>query len=194
MVGGPPQMDLYDYKPAMAEWFDKDLPDSVRMGQRLTTMTSGQKRFPIAPSKYKFARHGQCGMWVCELLPYTAKMVDDMCFIRSMHTEAINHEPAITYMQTGNQVTGRPCLGAWVSYGLGSLNDNLPTFVVLVARPTNTEQLQAISARLWSSGYLSGEHAGVSFRSGGDPILFINNPAGVSPEVRRDTLDGLQGA
>ena len=194
MVGGPPQMDLYDYKPTMDEWFDKDLPDSMRMGQRLTTMTSGQKRFPIAPSKYKFAQHGQCGMWVCELLPYTAKMVDDMCFIRSMHTEAINHEPAITYMQTGNQITGRPCLGAWVSYGLGSLNDNLPTFVVLVAKPTNTEQLQAISARLWSSGYLPGEHAGVSFRSGGDPILFINNPPGVSAEVRRDTLDGLQGA
>ena len=192
MVGGPPQMDMYDYKPAMDKWFDKDLPDSVRMGQRLTTMTSGQKRFPIAPSKYKFAQHGQCGMWVCELLPYTSTMVDDMCFIRSMHTEAINHEPAITYMQTGNQITGRPCLGAWVSYGLGSLNDNLPTFVVLVAKPTNTEQLQAISARLWSSGYLSGEHAGVSFRSGGDPILFINNPAGVSPEVRRDTLDGLK--
>ena len=162
------------------------------MGQRLTTMTSGQKRFPIAPSKYKFARHGKCGMWVCELLPYTARMVDDMCFIRSMHTEAINHEPAITYMQTGNQVTGRPCLGAWTSYGLGSLNDNLPTFVVLVAKPTNTEQLQAISARLWSSGYLSGEHAGVSFRSGGDPILFINNPPGVPPQVRRDTLDGLK--
>ena len=156
MVGGPPQMDLYDYKPEMDEWYDKDLPDSVRMGQRLTTMTSGQKRFPIAPSKYKFAQHGQSGMWVCELLPYTAKMVDDMCFIRSMHTEAINHEPAITYMQTGNQITGRPCLGSWVSYGLGSLNDNLPTFVVLVAKPTNTEQVQAISARLWSSGYLSG--------------------------------------
>ena len=192
MVGGPPQMDMYDYKPAMGQWFDKDLPDSIRMGQRLTTMTSGQKRFPIAPSKYKFAQHGQCGMWACELLPYTSTMVDEMCFIRSMHTEAINHEPAITYMQTGNQITGRPCLGAWASYGLGSLNDNLPTFVVLVAKPTNTEQLQAISARLWSSGYLSGEHAGVSFRSGGDPILYIQNPAGVSAEVRRDTLDGLK--
>ncbi len=192
MVGGPPQMDMYDYKPQMNEFYDKDLPDSIRMGQRLTTMTSGQKRFPIAPSKYKFARHGKCGMWVCELLPHTARMVDDMCFIRSMHTEAINHEPAITYMQTGNQVTGRPCLGAWASYGLGSLNDNLPTFVVLVAKPTNTEQLQAISARLWSSGYLSGEHAGVSFRSGGDPILYINNPPGVPPQVRRDTLDGLK--
>jgi hypothetical protein len=131
-------------------------------------------------------------MDVGELLPHTAKMVDDMCFIRSMHTEAINHEPAITYMQTGNQVTGRPCLGAWASYGLGSLNQNLPTFVVLVAKPTNTEQVQAISARLWSSGYLSGEHAGVSFRTSGDPILYINNPPGVPPEVRRKTLDGLR--
>src|SRR4051812_27321152 len=192
MVGGPPQMDLYDYKPKMAEWYDKDLPDSVRKGQRLTTMTSGQARFPIAPSKFKFARHGKSGMWVSELLPWTAKMVDDMCFIRSMHTEAINHEPAISLMQTGNQVTGRPCLGAWASYGLGSLNKNLPTFVVLVARPSNTEQLQAISARLWSSGFLSGEHAGVSFRTAGDPILYLNNPPGVSPEVRRRTLDGLR--
>jgi hypothetical protein len=191
MVGGPSQMDLYDYKPQMQKWFDKDLPDSVRMGQRLTTMTSGQARFPIAPSKYKFAQHGKSGMWVSELLPWTAKMVDDMCFVRSMHTEAINHEPAITYIQTGNQVTGRPCLGAWVSYGLGSLNQNLPTFVVLVAQPTNTEQVQAISARLWSSGYLSGDHAGVSFRSKGDPILYINNPPGVSSDVRRKTLDGL---
>lgn len=191
MVGGPPQMDMYDYKPVMQEYYDKDLPDSIRMGQRLTTMTSGQKRFPIAPSKYQFAQHGQSGMWVSELLPWTAKMVDDMCFVRSMHTEAINHEPAITYIQTGNMNTGRPCLGSWMSYGLGSLNENLPTFVVLVAKPTNTEQVQAISARLWSSGYLSGEHAGVSFRSSGDPILYISNPPGVPPEIRRRTLDGL---
>src|SRR5205807_3637187 len=192
MVGGPPQMDLYDYKPVMGDWFDKDLPDSIRMGQRLTTMTSGQKRFPIAPSKYKFAQHGKSGMWVTELLPWTAKMVDRMAFIRSMHTEAINHEPAITCLQTGNQVTGRPCLGSWASYGLGSLNDNLPTFVVLVAKPTNTEQVQAISARLWSAGHLPGEHAGVSFRAAGDPILYINNPPGVPSEVRRKTLDGLK--
>jgi hypothetical protein len=192
MVGGPPQMDLYDYKPVMEKWYDKDLPDTIRMGQRLTTMTSGQARFPIAPSKFKFAQHGQCGMWVTELLPWTSKMVDQMAFIRSMNTEAINHEPAITYIQTGNQITGRPCLGAWTSYGLGSANENLPTFVVLVARPTNTEQVQAISARLWSSGYLSGEHAGVAFRSAGDPILYINNPPGVTSEVRRKTLDGLQ--
>ena len=192
MVGGPAQMDLFDYKPKMAEYFDKDLPDSVRMGQRLTTMTSGQARFPIAPSKFKFAQHGQCGMWFSELLPWKAKMADDLCFIRSMHTEAINHEPAITFIQTGNQVTGRPCLGAWTSYGLGSLNQNLPTFVVLVAQPSNTEQVQAISARLWQAGYLPGEHAGVSFRTSGDPILYINNPPGVSTEVRRKTLDGLK--
>ncbi len=192
MVGGPSQMDLFDYKPQMQEWYDKDLPESVRNGQRLTTMTSGQARFPIAPSKYKFTQHGKCGMWLSELLPWTSKVVDEMCFVRSMHTEAINHEPAITYMQTGNMVTGRPCLGAWVSYGLGSLNDNLPTFVVLVAQPSNTEQIQAISARLWSSGYLPGVHAGVTFRSTGDPILYINNPPGVSSDVRRKTLDGLK--
>ncbi|HEX7860553.1 MAG TPA: DUF1501 domain-containing protein [Verrucomicrobiae bacterium] len=192
MVGGPAQMDLYDYKPVMGEWYDKDLPESVRMGQRLTTMTSGQARFPIAPSKYKFAKHGNSGMWVSELLPWTSKMVDEMCFIRSMHTEAINHEPAICYMQTGNQITGKPCLGSWVSYGLGSMNENLPTFVVLVAKPSNTEQLQAISSRLWSAGYLPGVHSGVSFRSSGDPILFINNPPGVDAKVRRATLDGLR--
>jgi hypothetical protein len=191
MVGGPSQMDLYDYKPGMGEFYDKDLPDSVRMGQRLTTMTSGQARFPIAPSKYKFKQHGECGMWISEMLPHTARMADDMVFIRSMHTEAINHEPAITYIQTGNQVTGRPCLGAWASYGLGSLNQNLPTFVVMVAKPTNQEQVQAISARLWQSGYLPGEHAAVSFRAAGDPILYVNNPPGVTPDVRRTTLDGL---
>src|SRR5882762_4415150 len=192
MNEGPSQMDLFDYKPKMAELFDKDLPETIRNGQRLTTMTSGQARFPIAPSVYKFAQHGKSRMWVSELLPWTAKMVDEMCFIRSMHTEAINHEPAICFMQTGNQVTGRPCIGSWVSYGLGSLNQDLPTFVVLVAKPSNTEQVQAISGRLWSSGCLPGEHAGVSFRSAGDPILFINNPSGVSAAVRRKTLDGLK--
>ncbi|MEK0427367.1 MAG: hypothetical protein RLZZ396_2365 [Planctomycetota bacterium] len=192
MVGGPSQMDIYDYKPQMNEWYDKDLPETVRNGQRLTTMTSGQARFPIAPSMYKFAQHGKSGMWVTELLPETAKIVDDLCFVRSMHTEAINHEPAITYMQTGNMVTGRPCIGAWLSYGLGSMNSNLPTFVVLVANPTNTEQIQAISARLWSSGCLPGEHGGCCFRSVGDPILYINNPSGVPTDIRRKTLDGLK--
>ena len=177
MVGGPPQMDMYDYKPKMQEFYDKDLPESIRNGQRLTTMTSGQSRFPVAPSKYNFKQYGKSGMWVSELLPHTASMVDDMCFIRSMHTEAINHEPAITYMQTGNQVTGRPCIGSWVSYGLGSLNQNLPTFVVLVAQPSNTEQVQAISARLWSSGYLPGEHAGVFLPGGGRPDSVHQQPS-----------------
>lgn len=192
MVGGPPQMDLFDYKPVMNDWYDKDLPESVRNGQRLTTMTSGQARFPIAPSMFKFQQHGECGMWLSELLPWKAKMVDDMVFIRSMNTEAINHEPAISFIQTGNQVTGRPCLGAWASYGLGSLNEDLPAFVVMVAKPTNTEQVQAISARLWQAGYLPGEHAATSFRSAGDPILYINNPPGVPTEIRRKTLDGLK--
>ncbi len=193
MVGGPSQMDLWDYKPGMGEWYDKDLPESVRNGQRLTTMTSGQSRFPIAPSKYKFSQAGKSGVWMnTELMPWQSKVVDDLCLIRSLHTEAINHEPAISYMQTGNMNSGRPCLGSWLSYGLGSMNENLPSFVVLVAEPTNKEQIQAISARLWSSGYLPGEHAGVSFRSGADPILFVNNPPGVSGELRRKQLDGLR--
>ncbi|RPF84719.1 MAG: DUF1501 domain-containing protein [Roseibacillus sp. TMED18] len=192
MVGGPAQMDLFDYKPALGKWYDKDLPDSVRMGQRLTTMTSGQKRFPIAPSKYQFAQKGQCGMWMNdELLPNLHQCADDICWMRSLHTEAINHEPAIAAMQTGNQITGRPCLGAWASYGLGSTNENLPAFVVMVATPSNREQEQAISSRLWSSGYLSGEHAGVSFRSKGDPILYINNPAGVPDAIRQRTIKGI---
>ncbi len=193
MVGGPSQMDLFDYKPEMEKMYDKDLPDSIRKGQRLTTMTSKQARFPIAPSKYKFAQYGQNGMWMnAELLPWFSKCVDDVAFIRSMHTEAINHEPAITMMQSGNQLAGRPCLGSWASYGLGSANQDLPTFVVLVAEPSNREQLQAISGRLWSSGFLPGQHAGVAFRSKGDPILFINNPPGVTTAVRRNTLDGIR--
>jgi len=192
MVGGPSQIDLFDYKPEMQKWYDKDLPDSVRQGQRLTTMTSGQARFPIAPSKYDFSAAGQCGMMMnTELLPNLAKKADEICWMRSLHTEAINHEPAITAMQTGNQITGRPCLGSWASYGLGSTNENLPTFVVLVATPTNREQEQAISSRLWSSGYLPGQHAGVSFRSKGDPILYINNPPGVPDSVRKRTIEGL---
>jgi hypothetical protein len=192
MVGGPSQMDLFDHKPMMNDWYDKELPESIRKGQRLTTMTSGQARFPIAPSKYKFAAAGECGMMMnTELLPNLAKKADEICWMRTLHTEAINHEPAITAMQTGNQVTGRPCLGSWASYGLGTMNENLPTFVVLVAVPSNREQEQAISSRLWSAGYLSGEHAGVSFRSKGDPILYINNPPGVPDAIRRRTIDGL---
>ncbi len=192
MVGGPSQMDLFDYKPVMKDWYDKDLPEGIRKGQRLTTMTSGQARFPIAPSKFNFAQYGKCGMWMnSDLLPNLSKNADDICWMRSLHTEAINHEPAICAMQTGNQITGRPCLGSWASYGLGSVNSNLPNFVVLIATPTNREQEQAISSRLWSSGYLPGEHAGVSFRSKGDPILFINNPPGVPNQVRKRTIEGL---
>lgn len=191
MVGGPPQMDIFDYKPKMQDWYDKDLPDSIRKGQRLTTMTSGQARFPIAPSKYKFSQHGPSGMWFTELFPFKAKMAGDLCFMRSMNTEAINHEPAITFMQTGNQQTGKPCLGAWASYGLGSMNQNLPAFVVMVAKPSNTEQVQAISARLWQAGYLPGQYAAVPFRASGDPILYLNNPPGVSTQIRRRTLDGI---
>lgn len=192
MVGGPSQMDLFDYKPVMNDWFDKELPDSIRRGQRLTTMTSGQARFPIAPSKFQFTQPGENGLWMnTQLLPNLARKVDEICWMRSMHTEAINHEPAIAALQTGNQVTGRPCLGSWASYGLGSENENLPAFVVLVAIPSNREQEQAISGRLWSSGYLPGEHAGVSFRSQGDPILYINNPPGVPDAIRRQSIEGI---
>ena len=192
MVGGPSQMDLFDPKPGMDQWYDKDLPDSIRQGQRLTTMTVNQTRFPIAPSKYRFKENGQCGMSMnAELLPNLSQCADDLCLIRSMHTESINHEPAITFMQTGDLLTGRPCLGAWASYGLGSLNQNLPTFVVLVAEPTIREQFQPISAKLWSAGYLPGKHSGVAFRSKGDPILYIQNPPGVPAAVRRQMIDGI---
>jgi hypothetical protein len=192
MVGAPPQMDLFDYKPQMSTWFDKDLPDSVRMGQRLTTMTSGQTRFPIAPSVFKFKQYGQNGAWVSELLPYTASMVDDIAILRSLHTEAINHEPAITFLQTGFMIAGKPCIGAWMAYGLGSMNQDLPTFVVLNASHSHPKaNVQAISARLWSAGFLSAQYAGVALRSSGDPVLYINNPNGVPPVMRRRMLDAL---
>jgi Protein of unknown function (DUF1501) len=192
MVGAPPQMETFDYKPAMNDWFNKDLPDSIRQGQRLTTMTSGQTRFPVAPSAFKFAQYGQNGAWVSELLPYTAKMVDDLTIVRSMHTEAINHEPAITFIQTGRQIAGRPCIGSWIAYGLGSMNRDLPTFVVLNASHSNPKaNVQAISAKFWSSGFLSAKYAGVALRSGADPVLYISNPDGVPSEVRRRMLDAL---
>ncbi|MFN3324189.1 MAG: DUF1501 domain-containing protein [Bryobacteraceae bacterium] len=192
MVGAPPQIDLFDYKPGMKQWYDKDLPDSIRQGQRLTTMTSGQARFPIAPSVFEFKQHGQSGAWISELLPYTARMADDICIIRTMHTEAINHEPAITFIQTGNMLAGRPCIGSWIAYGLGSMNRDLPTFVVLNANHTHPKaNVQAISARLWSAGFLSAEYAGVALRSGVDPVLYINDPEGVPSQVRRRMLDAL---
>ncbi len=192
LVGAPPQIETYDYKPKMQDMFDKDLPDSVRKGQRLTTMTSNQSRFPIMPSAFKFAQHGKSGAWVSELLPYTARMVDDIAIIRSMNTDAINHEPAITFFQTGFMIAGRPCIGAWLSYGLGSMNQNLPAFVVLQAKHYHPKaNVQAISARMWSSGFLSGRYSGVGLRSSGDPVLFISNPDGVDASVRRGMLDGL---
>jgi uncharacterized protein (DUF1501 family) len=191
MNGGPSQMDMFDYKPAMNDMFDQDLPPSIINGQRLTTMTSGQARFPIAPSKFRFAQHGESGAWVSELLPFTSAVVDEMCIIKSMWTEAINHDPAITYIQTGAQRPGRPSLGAWLSYGLGSMNADLPTYVVLHSSWTGRKSAQAIYERLWGSGFLPSEHAGVALRSQGDPVLFLSNPPGVSGDTRRDMLDAL---
>ncbi|HEV3122769.1 MAG TPA: DUF1501 domain-containing protein [Isosphaeraceae bacterium] len=191
MNGGPSQMDLWDYKPEMAAQFDKDLPDSIRRGQRITTMTSGQSRFPVAPSKFKFAQHGNAGTWVSELLPWTSKIVDDLALIRTVHTEAINHDPAVTYICTGHQLPGRASLGAWLSYGLGTENQNLPAFVVMTASWTGRKEDQAIYNRLWGSGFLPSKHQGVALRSVGDPVLFLNNPAGVDAATRRRMLDAL---
>ncbi|OUT60225.1 MAG: sulfatase [Rhodopirellula sp. TMED11] len=191
MSGAPSQIDMWDHKPKMSEWFDKDLPDTIRMGQRLTTMTSGQARFPVAPSRYKFAPHGQSGTMVSELLPHTAKHVDDLALIRSMHTEAINHDPAITYICTGDQLPGKASLGSWLSYGLGSENENLPAFLVMTASWTGRKEAQALYNRLWGSGFLPTKYQGVSLRSSGDPVLYLSNPKGVSREVRRQMLDAL---
>jgi uncharacterized protein (DUF1501 family) len=185
-------METFDYKPGMQTWFDKDLPESIRSGQRLTTMTASQTRFPIAPSVFKFEQYGKSGAWVSDLLPHTAKMVDDIAIIRSMHTDAINHEPAITFLQTGFMIAGKPCIGSWLAYGLGSMNQSLPTFVVLNATHSNPKaNVQAISARLWSAGFLSGQYSGVALRAGGDPVLYINNPDGVPVKIRRRLLDAL---
>lgn len=191
MNGGPSQMDLFDYKPKMDKLFDKDLPESIRMGQRLTTMTSGQSRFPIAPSKYEFQQHGQSGAWVSELLPYTAKMVDDIALVKTVWTEAINHDPAVTYICTGNQIPGHPSIGSWLSYGLGTMNKDLPDFVVMTASWSGRRDAQAIYNRLWGSGYLPSKHQGVRLRTDGDPVLFLSNPPGVDPSTRRRMLDAL---
>ncbi|RME23757.1 MAG: DUF1501 domain-containing protein, partial [Candidatus Zixiibacteriota bacterium] len=191
MAGAPSQIDLLDYKPRLPALFDTDLPDSVRMGQRLTTMTSGQKRFPIAPSMFKFRQYGKSGAWVSELLPHTASVVDELAIIRSVHTEAINHDPAITYIQTGSQVPGRPSLGAWLSYGLGSMNENLPAFIVFTSTWTGRKSAQALYERLWGTGFLPSRYAGVRLRSKGDPVLYLSDPAGVRRKVRREMLDAL---
>jgi hypothetical protein len=191
MNGGPPQMDLWDYKPKLGEWFDKDIPPSVVGKQRLTTMTSGQPRFPVAPSKFKFTRAGKCGTWITELLPHTAKIVDKLCVIRSVHTEAINHDPAVTYICTGNQIPGRPSLGAWLSYGLGCATQDLPAFVVMTPSWSAKNDPQALYNRLWGAGFLPSRHQGVALRAQGDPVLFLSNPTGVSSAVRRRMLDAL---
>ncbi len=191
MSGAPSQLDMWDYKPKMNDWYDKDLPDSIRNGQRITTMTSGQKRFPIAPSIFKFNQHGKHGAWVSEALPHTASVIDDLAVIRTVNTEAINHDPAITYIQTGSQLPGRPSTGAWLSYGLGSMNQNLPAFVVLHSTVNGGFGGQALYSRLWGSGFLSTRHQGVSMRSTGDPVLYLSNPAGISPKMRRRMLDNL---
>ena len=189
MEGAPSQLDLWDHKPGLRSHFDLDLPDSIRNGQRLTGMTSGQSRFPVAPSIFKFSRYAnaQDGVWISELMPHTAALANELCFVHSMHTEAINHEPAITFFQTGNQQPGRPSFGAWTSYGLGSANANLPTFVVLITQGFGN--MQALSARFWGSGFLPSEHQGCKLRSAGDPVLYLKDPAGVSRDDRRRMLD-----
>ncbi len=189
MNGAPSQIDLFDYKPKLQTLFDADLPESVRMGQRLTTMTSGQSRFPVAPSKFRFQRYGESGAWVSELLPHTAKIVDDLAIVRSLHTEAINHDPATTYLCTGHQLPGRASIGSWISYGLGTLNQDLPAFVVMTPSWSSKANAQALFSRLWGSGFLPTTHQGVALRSQGDPVLFLSNPAGVSESTRRRMLD-----
>ena len=186
--GGPSQMELFDDKTALADRRGIELPDSVRQGQRITTMTSGQASFPVAPSLFKFARHGQSGASVSELLPHTAKIVDDICIIRSMQTEAINHDPAVTFMQTGSQIAGRPSMGSWVLYGLGSMHQDLPAFVVLLSRGRTDQPLYD---RLWGSGFLPSKFQGVKLRGGKEPVLYIDNPDGCSSDTRRQMLDDL---
>jgi hypothetical protein len=191
MNGGPAQMDLWDYKPAMGDFFDKDLPDSVRMNQRITGMTSGQARFPVAPSMFKFAQHGKCGRWVSELLPYTAECVDDIALVKTVHTNAINHDPACTFVMTGSEVPGKPSLGSWLAYGLGSESNDLPAFVVLTPTWSSGAAAQALFTRMWSSGFLASKYTGVALRHVGDPVLYVQNPAGVSSASRRAMLDTL---
>ncbi|RYD67418.1 MAG: DUF1501 domain-containing protein [Verrucomicrobiaceae bacterium] len=191
MAGAPSQFETWDYKPELAKRFDQDLPESVRGGQVLTGMTASQSRFPIAPSIFNFQQHGKAGHWVSELFPNIAKISDELAVMRSLHTDAINHEPAILLMNSGNMVPGKASIGSWISYGLGSMNEDLPTFVVLTSKLPLFVNIQALSSRLWSSGYLSPEHAGVALRSGGDPVIHLSNPKGVSRELRRAMIDGV---
>ncbi|MDX2190001.1 MAG: DUF1501 domain-containing protein [Bacteroidota bacterium] len=188
--GGPSQIELFDYKPKLEKMFGQDLPESVRQGQRLTGMTANQKSLPLVPSYYKFAQYGKSGAWVSELMPYTSRIVDELCFVKSMHTEAINHDPAITFFQSGSQIAGRPSFGSWISYGLGSENKDLPAFSVLLSKGKKG-QAQPLYARLWGSGFLPSLHQGVQFRSGKDPVVYLNDPEGLSRDERRKMLDYL---
>lgn len=190
--GAPSQIELFDYKPTLDKIHMTELPDEVRMGQRLTGMTANQKSFPMVRSKFKFRQFGQSGAWFSELLPHTARIADDICVIRSMHTEAINHDPAITFCQTGSQLAGRPSLGAWVAYGLGAMNRDLPSFMVLVSRGSGRPNDQPLYDRLWGSGFLPSKYQGVKLRSAEDPVLYLSNPGGCSPSVRRQMLDQLR--
>jgi hypothetical protein len=189
MAGGPSQMELFDYKPTLEKFHETELPDSIRMGQRITTMTSGQKSLPVVKSIYKFSQHGKSGAWMSELVPHMAGIVDDLCLVKTVNTEAINHDPAITFIQTGFQQPGRPCMGAWLSYGLGSANKNLPAFIVMISNGKESDQ--PLYSRLWSAGFLPSELQGVQFRGKGDPVLYLSNPPGITPETRRRMLDGL---
>ena len=190
MNGAPSQMDLWDYKPGLEKHFGQELPKSF-LGDRITTMTSGQGKFPVAPSKFKFARHGRCGRWVSELLPYTARCVDDIALVKSVYTNAINHDPACTFVMTGSEVPGRASIGSWLAYGLGSESNDLPAFVVLTPTFPASGNGQALFTRMWSSGFLPTRFTGVALRSTGDPVLYIQNPEGVSPGDRRTMLDAL---
>ena len=191
MNGGPAQIDLWDHKPRLVDHFDKDLPDSIRRGQRITTMTSGQARLPVAPSMFKFAQHGKCGTWVSELLPHTARHVDELAVVRTVFTNAINHDPACTFVMTGREVPGFASLGSWLSYGLGAESNDLPAFVVLTPTWKSKAAAQALFTRMWSSGFLPTAHTGVALRSVGDPVLYLQNPAGVDARHRRTMLDAL---
>ena len=189
--GAPSQMDLFDPKPQLDKRRGEDLPDSIRKGQRLTTMTSGQAKFPVAPSIFKFAQHGKSGIWLSELFPHLATVADELAVVRSVHTEAINHDPAITFCQTGNQLAGRPSIGSWISYGLGSENQDLPAYIVLTSFGSGRRDDQPLYDRLWGSGFLPSRHQGVKFRNTGDAVLYLSNPPGVDATARRSTLDRL---
>ena len=190
-AGGPSHLDLLDYKPEMKGRFDQDIPPSIFGTQRITGMVAQQDRFPVAPTMYGFRQAGKSGTWLSELLPHTSKIADEICVLRAMHTEAINHDPAITFLQTGSQLPGRPSIGSWIDYGLGTANENLPTFVVLNSLPGNGMADQGLLSRLWGAGFLPSRYQGVQLRSAGDPVLHLSNPPGVTRQQRRSVLDGL---